>query len=665
MRISRFMPMVDESSMKVLLPICLSLFLLQPVYGLTETKSFTTSFKQVFTRLDSERDAIAIVTAKARYDLLETIGHHINELNIIEKVSPNEYFFPALALGITHFGQPNVSIRQDKDAFEVNVEVRGTVDFADIKENVLKLQTNHFRFRNALAAREWEKMIFLEMDRIKQTHDRMGSSKNQTDTMLQNEILISDLQRLARRLAALTINEQVIGSMSTDNRYIDSVRILKKLYKAIDLDSSNEWLFLHRGQVESNLLDTEAAERDFDRAIQINRYLSIAFYLRGRFLLDQKDFERAIQDFNESIALDISFDLPLIYRGKANKRMNNLNLAIIDFTRAVKINPKNHTGYIERGIAYFDSGFYQNAIEDYDAAIALMPNSTKAYLQKGMAQLKAGSTEAACDSFRKACQLGDCSGIRQPAADGICNTRNHEEALAWSRKSYRHVVEKKWQNAIMDASLAISYQPEMIDPYINRAWAYAETGNFEDAIQDCNKALAIDPQRAEIYNNRGLAYHRQGNATKAVQDYLKACQMGLKIGCQNYLEMKQNLAEHIEKTGEVDNLLRKSATFFKQKDWQSVLQITGKVLSIDPGNFIAYANRSAAYSYMGQLDDAVKEAEKAIAMNSKFGLAYNNRGYALELMGKTIDAMVDYRLGCLYNSNTACDNYLRLEPTLR
>ena len=124
-------------------------------------------------------------------------------------------------------------------------------------------------------------------------------------------------------------------------------------------------------------------------------------------------------------------------------------------------------------------------------------------------------------------------------------------------------------------------------------------------------------------------------------------------------------AEPSLETIDVDNLLRKSANHFKQKDWQSVLQITSRVLSIDPANVIAYANRSAAFSYMGKLDDAVEEADKALSINSKFGLAYNNRGYALELMGKTIDAIVDYRLGCLYNSKTACDNYFRLEPKLR
>jgi tetratricopeptide (TPR) repeat protein len=651
--------------MKNFLPICLFLFLLQPVCGRTETKAFTTFFSQVFTRLESENDAVAIVTAKARYDLFETIGLHVNELKINGMAPSSDDFYPAVALGITQVDPPNVSLRQDNDAFGVRVEVTGTVDFANIQENVLKFTSSHFRFSNALAARELGKRLFFELERVNQTHERERPSRRQTDAMIQEGIITSERRRLARRLAALTINEQIIFSMPTDNAYADSVRTLKKLYKAIDLESSNEWLFLHRGLVESHLMDTAAAERDFDNAIQINPYSSIAFYLRGRFLLEQQDFEGAIQDFNESIALNTRFALPLIYRGKANKRMNRLKLAIIDFTRAINKNPKNPDGYIERGMAYFGLGSYRNAIEDYDTATALTPNTAEVHLQKGKAQLKAGSTEAACDSFRKACQNGNCSGIREVAVEGICQAPNPEEALAWSRKSFRHVVEKRWQDAIVAASMAISYQPGMIDPYINRAWAYAETGNFEAAVQDCNKALAIDPQRAEIFNNRGLAYHRQGNEAKAVQDYLKACQLGLEIGCQNYLEIKQTLVENSQKTGTIDNLLRKSASHFKQKDWQSVLRITARVLSIDPANVIAYANRSAAYSYMGQLDDAMKEADKAIAMNSKFGLAYNNRGYALELMGKTIDAVVDYRLGCLYTSKTACDNYHRLEPTLR
>jgi tetratricopeptide (TPR) repeat protein len=73
-----------------------------------------------------------------------------------------------------------------------------------------------------------------------------------------------------------------------------------------------------------------------------------------------------------------------------------------------------------------------------------------------------------------------------------------------------------------------------VNPYINRAWAYCETGLYEKAIADCYTALALDPKNALALNNIGLAFHRLEQLSTAKEYYKKACDLKLEVACSNY-----------------------------------------------------------------------------------------------------------------------------------
>ena len=99
-------------------------------------------------------------------------------------------------------------------------------------------------------------------------------------------------------------------------------------------------------------------------------------------------------------------------------------------------------------------------------------------------------------------------------------------------------------DAIINASVALTLDPNLVNAYINRSWAYSKKGLFDKAIQDCDKALEIDSDNALAYNNRGLAFQGKGELEKAKSDYDRACKLGFKIGCSNYQEVVSTLAEN-------------------------------------------------------------------------------------------------------------------------
>ena len=123
-----------------------------------------------------------------------------------------------------------------------------------------------------------------------------------------------------------------------------------------------------------------------------------------------------------------------------------------------------------------------------------------------------------------------CSTHVAPTHDEGINPKAHE----WTQQSFESVSKGEYGDAIMYATNAINLQPDLINAYINRSWAYCETGMYENAIQDSNKVLALDQNNPMAFNNKGLAYQRMGRATLASAEYKKACEQGLETACVNY-----------------------------------------------------------------------------------------------------------------------------------
>lgn len=71
----------------------------------------------------------------------------------------------------------------------------------------------------------------------------------------------------------------------------------------------------------------------------------------------------------------------------------------------------------------------------------------------------------------------------------------------------------------------------------------------------------------------------------------------------------------------------------------------------DPMSYVPYNDRGEAYRLKGQLDLAIADYNKAIAINPKFARAYSNRGIAYRFKGDFDQAISDY------------DKALEIEPT--
>jgi hypothetical protein len=108
------------------------------------------------------------------------------------------------------------------------------------------------------------------------------------------------------------------------------------------------------------------------------------------------------------------------------------------------------------------------------------------------------------------------------------------EALDWLKKSNESIARNDPLETIVTASVAIKLDPQLLQAYLNRAWAFSERALYDKAIADLNQAQQMDPGNALVYTRRALIFQHQGDDRNAVLDYEKACQLGLETGCANY-----------------------------------------------------------------------------------------------------------------------------------
>ena len=110
-------------------------------------------------------------------------------------------------------------------------------------------------------------------------------------------------------------------------------------------------------------------------------------------------------------------------------------------------------------------------------------------------------------------------------------------------------------------------------------------------------------------------------------------------------------------TNEAIEWMDKSSESLVQKNWAEAIRTSTAAIALDNQLYGAYINRSWAYTEKGFYENAIADAEKAIAINPASGLAYNNLGFAYQRKGEDLSALENYKIACEKNLQIACANY--------
>jgi len=190
--------------------------------------------------------------------------------------------------------------------------------------------------------------------------------------------------------------------------------------------------------------------------------------------------------------------------------------------------------------------------------------------------------------------------------------------------------------AIKDYTEAIRQEPDVVEYYHNRGYAYSVKEEYDIAIMDLNNAIRLDPNVAWSYLFRGCLYADKKDYDRAIADF--------------------NQAIRLDPNDEVAYLIRGRMYDKVKKDYDKAIADYSEAIRLDPDYADAYNYRGNAYRDKKDYDRAIADYNQAIRLNPNDEGAYNNRGIAYAEKGDYDRAIADYNQAIRLNPNNT-DTY--------
>jgi len=264
------------------------------------------------------------------------------------------------------------------------------------------------------------------------------------------------------------------------------------------------------------------------------------------------------------------------------------------------------------------------------------------------------------------------------------NIGSEKRGLAFINRSEAELTKGLLDQAVSDATQAISLIPNSPQAYESRGAAYfrksrfgppisgAATGGvhlvpirppshrpeYDQAIADFSQAISLDPDRANFFVERGNTYSAEGEYDKAITDLTRALAID-----PTSIEALEGRADDNRHRGLYDRAIADDTTVIALKQanlflslrayetrasdymhngyYQGAITDYSRVIARQPGFVGPYLERARAYHLAGKDALALPDAQHSVAINPTMSLVI--RGEIYEGLGQRDLAIADYR----------------------
>lgn len=158
--------------------------------------------------------------------------------------------------------------------------------------------------------------------------------------------------------------------------------------------------FLKRGIERRENKQYIEAERDFNKAVELDPNLAEAYFWRAEAQLDE---QKAFADYARAIELKPGYAMAYYRRG-LRKSFTDNKAALIDYNKSIELDPKFPDAYLARALVYLLANNYKSAIADYTRLIELKPDGSSYYV-RGTTYLDSGDNLRAIADLTKSIEL--------------------------------------------------------------------------------------------------------------------------------------------------------------------------------------------------------------------------------------------------------------------
>lgn len=154
----------------------------------------------------------------------------------------------------------------------------------------------------------------------------------------------------------------------------------------------------------------EFAQKELERAVELDPKIPQAHYLLGMMAIFRNDLDKGMEEMRQEIAINPDFAMAHYKLGDAYTRREDWDAAIPPLQRAVWLNPDYSGPYILLGKAYFKKKDLGSAEGMLRRAIKMDPANYQAHYILGQVLIQAGKTEEGRRMLEESQKLRDPGG---------------------------------------------------------------------------------------------------------------------------------------------------------------------------------------------------------------------------------------------------------------
>jgi tetratricopeptide (TPR) repeat protein len=256
-----------------------------------------------------------------------------------------------------------------------------------------------------------------------------------------------------------------------------SLDALELIERAIEIDKSNIWYYLHKSEIEIKLHQIDEALGDVKHAIRLKPNASEPYNRLALLYQSIQERDSALLSYQRAMKhaeTDTVYNHLLLNRATAHLGFMEWGDAIKDLEKVLDFNPDNIGALNNISTAYKKTNQTGKAIQSLEKIIHIDSTFIGPYVNLGMIYTASDEYEKAMSYFNRALEL------------------NNSEPLTLNNRGFLWYKMKNYDRAIVDINRSIELYPANSYAYKNRALAYLALGKTDEGCQDLNAAATLN-----------------------------------------------------------------------------------------------------------------------------------------------------------------------------
>lgn len=424
-------------------------------------------------------------------------------------------------------------------------------------------------------------------------------------------------------------------------------RALESLKRAQRLGIESRALFLRRARYYDAAGDENQRDLTLLEAEDVEPASALDFFLIGEERRRAGQFDGALRSYRQALQADPGHFWALHQMAQTHLLGGQAEAAVAAYTACIARRPDERICYLTRGIAYASLGQIGPALADLNHAQELDPNLYAVYLNRGAVHVAAKDFDAAIADFEKAAalrpgyagphvNLGEVFRIQEKYEESEATLAKALELDESNVKAYRiRALTRLQLMRPEDARADFQNVIELDDDPLSQADAWQQIGKTwhrggepEQALDAYDKSIAANPKNSDNYRLKAevlLALNRDEAAIEAftkflefgstVGDVYRARALALaKLGRSR--EAMSDFTRALELEPSANMLVRRGWSFLLEANQLAEADFDAAIVE-NPDNADAYNGRGYARVMLGNIKDALGDAEKAVVQATR------------------------------------------------